>query len=83
MLLRIIKFQKMLTGDADDARCLWQGKAEETFGEYAPWIASLDAESATLRHMMTQGDASWHLWGAWPGVIFKARRGTKSGRMPN
>ncbi|WP_411892340.1 DUF4123 domain-containing protein [Yoonia sp. SDW83-1] len=69
---------EMLNGDTETASCLWQGAAQDALGEHAPWLAVLDENSATLRSLITKGDAPWHLWGRWPGLLIQARKGLPS-----
>lgn len=56
-----------------DHRCLFKGKARDELGDAAPWIVQLDQASDFCRHLFTEGDAPWQMWGRGPGIYIRSR----------
>lgn len=53
--------------------CLFANEAEETLGTIAPWLVQLERDARLTRHLFTDGEASWHLWGREVGLFLRSR----------
>ncbi|SFI47071.1 DUF4123 domain-containing protein [Jannaschia pohangensis] len=67
---------ELIDAHAEDAACLWQGNAARDMAHLAPWLIRLSSASRLTRSLFAgapDANVPWQLWGAWPGLILRAR----------
>ncbi|WP_168222941.1 DUF4123 domain-containing protein [Oceanicola sp. D3] len=68
---RILHLPERLDGSGLRHRCLFSGRSQQDMGDVAPWLVELDPTSPLTRDLFSRGEATHHLWSAYPGLFIR------------
>ena len=54
--------------------CLFRGPEDDDLRDVAPYLVALDPAASFTRHVFTQSNAAWDLWGRGAGVLLRSRK---------
>ncbi len=55
-------------------KCLFREEGDEDLRDVAPWLVALDPAVDFTRHIFTQSDAPWDLWGKGVGILLRSHK---------
>lgn len=53
-------------------KCLFRDDGDDDLRDVAPWLVTLDPAVDFTRHVFTQSDAPWDLWGRGAGILLRS-----------